>query len=394
MTSFNPETLVPEFVRQFEAYLPSPPDDELKRMFGCSSLIRMNNNENPLGPPPAVVSMLQSYDPAAAARYPSGDCRTLRASLAMRLGVTPAQLLCGNGANELISFVVKAFCEQGDNIVTADRTFAVYEWTARFSGVEARLAPLHDFGFDEEALLARVDRRTKLVFLCNPNNPTGSWWGRERLTTFLKRLGPEHVVVLDEAYAEFMTHPDYPDGISLLQQFPNLIVFRTFSKMYGLAGLRIGYLVGLEQVVDLVRKTCTVYSVNTIAQAAALACLDDDAFIIKSRSMVSAGQQLLAEQCALLKLPVLNSDCNFAMIKLPLSDTLAYRLMMQQGIMIRTMTCFRFPGWIRVSISTADEMLLFCDALSRLIHSRTDQNPVARAYGVTGPTPVMTSLEA
>lgn len=384
MNLCNLEALVPQYVRQFEAYIPSPPDDELQQMFGCSRLIRMNNNENPLGPPPAAAAFLQSFDPALVSRYPSGDCRPLQAKLAEYLGVKPPQIILGNGANEVIAFVIKAFCEQGDNIVTADRTFAVYEWIARFSGVDARLAPLDDFGFDEEGLLARVDNRTKLVFICNPNNPTGTWWSRDRLIRFMERLGPNHIVVLDEAYAEFMNQPDYPDGISLLSRFPNLIVFRTFSKMYALAGLRIGYLVATEQVTDIVRKTAIVYSVNTLAQSAALAALGDQTFIRATRSLVQEGQQMLAAQCAELKLPILTSDCNFAMIKLPFSDTLAYRLLMQQGYMVRTMTGFRFPGWIRVSIAGREAMQGFCTALSRLVHSRTDQSPLAKVYGVAG----------
>lgn len=382
MNLCNLEALVPQYVRQFEAYIPSPPDDELQRMFGCSRLIRMNNNENPLGPPPAAAAFLKSFDPAMVSCYPSGDCRPLRARLADYLGVTPLQVILGNGANEVIAFVIKAFCEQGDNIVTADRTFAVYEWIARFSGVDARLAPLNDFGFDEEGLLARVDSRTKLVFICNPNNPTGTWWSRDRLIRFMERLGPNHIVVLDEAYAEFIDQPDYPDGISLLSRFPNLIIFRTFSKMYALAGLRIGYLVATEQVTDIVRKTAIVYSVNTLAQSAAMAALGDQTFINATHSLVQEGQQMLAARCAELKLPILTSDCNFAMIKLPFSDTLAYRLLMQQGYMVRTMTGFRFPGWIRVSIADREAMQGFCAALSRLIHSRTDQSPLAKAYGV------------
>ncbi len=380
MKSISLDNLVPQHVRQFEAYIPSPPDEELQRMYGCSRLVRMNNNENPFGPPPAAAALLRSFDPFSVSRYPNGDCMPLRVRLADYLGIKPSQLLFGNGANEVISFVIKAFCQEGDNIVTADRTFAVYEWIASFSGVNVRLAPLDDFGFCEDALLERVDSRTKLVFICNPNNPTGSWWSRDRLYSFMKRLGPDHIVVIDEAYFEFMQQPDYPDGISLMPEFPNLVVFRTFSKIYGLGGLRIGYLAGAEQVVDIIRKTAIVYSVNSMAQLAAMSVIGDHEFIQKTRSLVQDGQRILAEQCAALKLPILTSDCIFAMIKLPFSDTLAYRLLMQQGFMVRTMTGFRFPGWIRVSIVTSDDMRSFCEALSRLIHSRTDQSMLARTY--------------
>lgn len=372
MTTVPLTSLVPCHVRQFEAYIPSPPDNELMRMFGCSRLIRLNNNENPLGPPPRAAAVLRAYDPAAVARYPSGDCRPLRDRMSIHLGVDPAQILFGNGATEVIAFVIKAFCEQGDNIVTADRTFAVYEWIARFSGVDARLASLDDFCFAEEALLARVDHRTKVIFICNPNNPTGRWWTRERLVRFLERLGPNSMVVLDEAYYEFMEHLEYPDGVSLLTRFPNILVFRTFSKLYGLAGLRIGYLVGTEEVVAVIRKTAIVYSVNCIAQAAALAAVGDQDFIAQTRCLVRNGRQMLETLCTDLKLPILTSDCNFAMIRLPFSDTLAYRLLMRRGFMVRTMTGFRFPGWIRVSISTRDDMEQFCDALSALIRSRSD----------------------
>ena len=383
MSSCNLAHLVPQHVRQFEAYLPSPPDDELKRLYGVERLIRLNNNENPLGPPTGAVQFFNTLPPATVACYPSGDCRRLREKLADGLGLTPDQLIFGNGANEAIAFVIKAFCEQGDNIVTADRTFAVYEWIARFSGIEARLAPLDDFGFDEAGLLSRIDRRTKLIFICNPNNPTGSWWSRERLTRFLQQVGPQHIVVLDEAYFEFMTSPDYPDGISLLAQFPNLVVFRTFSKMYGLAGLRIGYLAASEELTAVIRKTAIVYSVNTIAQSAALAAYGDQGFIDATRRMVHEGRTQLADCCKKLNLPILQSDCNFAMVKLPFSDTLAHRLLMQQGIMVRTMTPFRFPGWIRISISTNSDMQACCDALSRLIHSRTDRSLLAKTYGVS-----------
>ncbi len=382
MQSFDIDRLVPRHVIQFEAHLPSPPADELRKMYGFTNLIRLNNNENPLGPPPAAAAVINSFPASRAARYPNGDGNPLRNVLAQYLGLTPGQLLLGNGANEVISFVIKTFCEQGDNIVTADRTFAVYEWIARFSGIEARLAPLRDFAFDEDELLALVDRRTKLIFLCNPNNPTGTWWNRQRLIRFMERLGPDHIVAIDEAYNEFISNPEYPNGISLLQQFPNLVVLRTFSKMYGLAGLRIGYLAGSERLVELTKKSCIVYSVNGLAQEAALAATGDMDFIMRTRKMVRDGLDILEVFCKEKKLTYLPSETNFMMIKLPFSDTLAYRLLMQLGIMVRTMTPYRFPNWIRVTISTQEEMRLFCEGLSRIIHSRSDQSPVARAYGI------------
>ncbi|MBF0550245.1 MAG: aminotransferase class I/II-fold pyridoxal phosphate-dependent enzyme, partial [Deltaproteobacteria bacterium] len=238
------DKLVPEYIKRFEAYLPSKPDPELKKLYGCSRLFRLNNNENPLGPPPAAQELIRRFPPPLAAVYPSGDAFYLRHKLADKFELHPDQILVGNGANEVISFVIKAFCQEGDNIITADKTFAVYEWVAEFSGFEARLVPLVDFGFDDQGMLDRIDDRTKIIFICNPNNPTGTYWPEDKLRRFLDQVAGRQIVVVDEAYAEFVEEADYPDGIKLLQEYPNLVVFRTFSKMYALAGLRIGYLAG------------------------------------------------------------------------------------------------------------------------------------------------------
>jgi histidinol-phosphate aminotransferase len=181
MTSVELDRLLPEYVRRFAAYRPSKPDPELMKLFGCSRLFRLNNNENALGPPPAAQEVLDRFPPIRAAIYPNGDCYYLRQKLAERLGKHPDQLLVGNGANEVISFVIKAFCQQGDNIVTADKTFAVYEWVAEFSGFEARLVPLKDYAFDAERMLGRIDEKTKILFVCNPNNPTGAYWNTVEL---------------------------------------------------------------------------------------------------------------------------------------------------------------------------------------------------------------------
>ncbi len=364
---FSPEKLLPRYIQTFEAYTPSRPDPELMKRYGCSRLFRLNNNENALGPPPEAQEVLRQFPPKRAALYPSGDAFYLRQALAVRFNKELDQFLVGNGANEVISFVIKAFCEQGDNIVTADKTFAVYEWVARFSGLEARLTPLRDFAFDDEAMLARMDARTKILFLCNPNNPTGTYWDRARLCRFLDRVGGRAVVVTDEAYAEFVEADDYPDGLSLMEAYPNLVVFRTFSKMYGLAGLRIGYLAGSPATVDAIRRTCIVYSVNRVAQEAAVAAVQADDHILRTREMVRKGKTYLHRELQALGLPFISGEGNFLMVRLPVSDTLAYRKLMTQGVMVRTMTTFRFPNYIRVTISSMDAMEALITALRGML---------------------------
>ncbi len=363
------DDLVPEYIKHFAAYIPSKPDDELKKLYGCDPLYRLNNNENPLGPPPAAGAVLKHFAPHKAAIYPSGDAWHLRQALSRKFDLDPDQFLVGNGANEVIAFVIKAFCQEGDNIITADKTFAVYEWIAEFSGFNARLIPLNDFSFDAEAMLAAIDERSKIIFICNPNNPTGTYWNEDQLTSFMERINGRQIVVIDEAYCEFVEQDDFPDGMKLLRRYPNLVVFHTFSKMYALAGLRIGYLAGSMEVVDIIRRTCVVYSVNTLAQSAALKALDDDQHILRTREHIKAEKARLLPHLENLSLQYQSAEGCFVMIKLPMSDTLAYRKLMGRGVMIRSMTGFRYPNWIRVSIGSTAAMSTFAEALTELINS-------------------------
>lgn len=361
------DRLVPDYIKRFEPYIPSKPDDVLKKLYGCSTLYRLNNNENPLGPPPAACRCIREFPPAQASIYPSGDAYHLRCKLGETFGLHPDQFLVGNGANEVIAFVIKAFCQEGDNIITAEKTFAVYEWVAEFSGVQARLVPLKDFGFDAEGMLDRVDDRSKILFVCNPNNPTGSWWSEETLRTFLGRVDGRQIVVVDEAYREFIENRTFTDSMALISEYPNLVVFRTFSKMYALAGLRIGYLAGSREVVDMIRRTCVVYSVNGLAQAAAFAALDDEEHILRTREQVRRGKEFLRKELSLLGLQLVYGEGNFMMVRLPMSDSLAYRKLMTRGIMIRSMTGFRFPNWIRVTMSHTEALERFVSGLSEAL---------------------------
>ncbi|MFH1139184.1 MAG: histidinol-phosphate transaminase [Pseudomonadota bacterium] len=361
------DRLVPDYIKGFEAYIPSKPDEVLMKLYRAKRLFRMNNNENPLGPPPAAQEIIKNFPPPRAAVYPSGDVYHLRFKLAEEFGLHPDQILVGNGANEVITFVIKAFCQEGDNIITADKTFAVYEWVAAFSGFEARLVPLKNFGFDDQGMLEKIDERTKILFVCNPNNPTGTYWSEQTLRNFLDRIDGRRIVVLDEAYFEFVDRPDFPNGIQMINEYPNLVVFRTFSKMFALAGLRIGYLAGSPEVVDVIRRTCVVYSVNTLAQAAALAAVGDQEHILRTRDLIRQGKDFLGRELANLGLSPLINEGNFVMVKLPISDTLAYRKLMSRGVMIRTMTGFRFPNWIRISIAHREALEAFVEALDHTL---------------------------
>lgn len=356
--------LVPEFVKSFEPYIPSRPPDVLKKQYRYQTLHRLNNNENALGPPPAAQKVLKEVQPFSAAFYPSGDSYHLRLRLAAYYNLHPGQFIVGNGANESITLLIKAFCEMGDNIVTADKTYGGYEWVARFSGIHARLTPLRELSFDAGAILGKIDARTKIVFLCNPNNPTGTYWSRQHLIDFLEKIAGRCMVVLDEAYFEYVDKADFPDGMSLLGAYPNLVVFRTFSKMYGLAGLRIGYLAADIDVINIIHRTAVVYSVNAPAQAAALAALGDQEHIARTREMVAAGKKFLNHEIPLLGLACSSGEGNYFSVKLPFSDSLAYRHMMQKGVMVRMMTAFRFPNSIRITIAREEAMQACLEALT------------------------------
>ena len=357
-------SLVPAHIQNIAPYIPSKPDDVLCEMFNCQQIYRLNNNENALGPTPEAKAAMIKFNPRAAAIYPSGDAYHLRHRLGERFGLDPDAFVVGNGANEVIAFVINAFCQAGDNIITADKTFAVYEWVAEFSGFKAKLIPLKDYCFDAESMLKAIDDRTKILFVCNPNNPTGTYWNEQQLRDFLDRVAGRQIVVIDEAYAEFVEAPDFPDGMKLIKEYPNVVVFRTFSKMYGLAALRIGYLAGAPEVVDVIRRTCVVYSVNAMAQTAALATMNNTGeHVAATRRLVWEAKNYLQQELTNMGLFHIAGEGNYMMIRLPISDTLAYRKLMQQGFMVRTMTGFRFPNHIRVTMETLPVMEGFIKAL-------------------------------
>jgi len=360
--------LAPAHVLNFEGYVPSRPDEVLMRQYGVERLLRLNNNENALGPPPAAREVIAAFPPQRGGVYPNGDCFFLREALGRAFDKHPDRFLVGNGSCEVITSVIKAFCQPGDAIVTADKTFAVYEWVAAFSGIDSTLVPLRDFALDPEAMLQAVTPRTKIVFVCNPNNPTGTWWDKAAMERFLAGIDGRAVVVLDEAYREFVDAPDFPDGMEVMERHPNVLVFRTFSKMYGLAAFRVGYLCGQAEAVDIVRRTHLVYSVNAPGQMAARAAVEHGAEHVEAtRRMVSEARGYLRGVFDSLGLECVSGEGNYIMARAPIADTLLYRLLMREGVMVRTMTGFRFPNWIRVTLGLPPAMEAFATALRKVL---------------------------
>lgn len=374
MSHYAIENLVPEYLRLVTPYIPSRPDPELMSMYGCDHLYRLNNNENPLGPPRQALEALRRLEMKGASIYPNGDAFYLRKALAQQYQRDENAFIVGNGANDLITAIIKAFCTKGDNIITADKTFAVYEWAASYIGCESKLIPLKDFGFDYDAFLAAINKSTKIIFICNPNNPTSSFWPLEKVRSFLQAVDGRTIVVVDEAYLDYVDDYQAVSAVNLLNEFSNLIVLKTFSKIYALAGLRIGYLIAGLEVSKMIRRTIITYSINIVAQTAAEAIVGSgpaiNEYLDHSRCIAREGAEMIRDCCGRLSLNCRGDLCNFMMIELPFSDMLAYRMLMGKGFMVRSMTSFRFPNWIRVTCSFTDVMGPFCDALSTVVSER------------------------
>ena len=367
MTTPNLDILVPAYVREFEPYVPSKPDPELKKLYGCRRLYRLNNNENPLGPPPGAQEVIRHFLPPKGAVYPSGESYYLRREIAALHGIDPDQIVVGNGANEVIAFVIKAFCEKGDNIITADKTFAVYEWVATFSGIGARTIPLKDEGFDDREMLRARDGNTKILFVCNPNNPTGTIVTRKALDEFLSKLPDRVILVLDEAYCDFVDSPNFPDGVGYVKKGKQVIVLRTFSKVYGLAGLRIGYALGREDLIKGLNQVRDPFPVHRLAQVAAEAALKDKEYEEMSVQMVRDGRKYLCRELERLGLSYVPSQANFILIDFGRDINRVFEDLLREGIIIRPGRMWNYPTSGRVTIGRIGDHRRLIKALRKIL---------------------------
>ncbi len=353
-------------VRGLEPYQPGKPIEELEREYGVRNAIKLASNENPLGPSALAMDALKGAL-GTLARYPDGAGFALKSAIARHLQVSAAAVTLGNGSNDILEFAARVFATAGDEIVFSQHAFAVYPIVTQAVGARAVEVPAQDWGHDLDGMLRAVTARTKLVFIANPNNPTGTWLRRAQIENFMVRLPQRVVVVLDEAYFEYVDEPDYGSGIELLPKHPNLVVARTFSKAYGLAGLRVGYGVSGQALADLLNRVRQPFNVNTLAQVAAAAALNDRGHLERSRRVNSDGMCQLTDGFRKLGLNFIPSVGNFVSVELPLPGRDAYEGLLRQGVIVRPVANYGMPHHLRVTVGLEQENLRFLEALGKVL---------------------------
>jgi histidinol-phosphate aminotransferase len=328
--------------------------------------IKLASNENPLGTSPKALDAIRKAV-RHSSLYPDGGCVELKAKLAAKFGLEPANFVVGNGSDEIFVFAAALTVEPGDNMVTSECTFSEYAFAARLFGGTPVYAPMRDGKIQLSDILARIDGRTRMVCVANPNNPTGTYVTDAELRAFLSKVPDGVMVLLDEAYREYVEASDYPDSLALLREYPNLFITRTFSKIYGLAGSRLGYGIGRPELIASLNKARTPFNVNLIAQAAGIAALDDGAFVAKSRQVNAAGKLQLAEGFQSLSLGFFPTQGNFYYVKLGRDCQVAFRELAELGVTIRPLTSFGVNDAIRVTVGTEKQNRFFLDCLGKYL---------------------------
>jgi histidinol-phosphate aminotransferase len=355
-------------VQKLSPYVPGKPVDELARELNLDplSIVKLASNENPLGPSPKVLAAINAAL-TELTRYPDGNGFALKVALAERCGVHTNQVTLGNGSNDILELVARAYLAPGLNAVFSEHAFAVYPIVTQAVGADAHVVPAKDFGHDLPAMLAAIDAQTRVVFIANPNNPTGTWFGPQALRDFLAQVPAHVLVVLDEAYIEYAEGDDLPDGLDYLVAAPNLLVSRTFSKAYGLAALRVGYGICSAVIADVLNRVRQPFNVNSLALAAASAALADGDYLAASRSMNDAGMVQLEAGFTELGLHWIKSKGNFIAFDLAREAMTIFQELLREGVIVRPVANYGMPTYLRVSIGLPAENARFLAALAKVL---------------------------
>jgi histidinol-phosphate aminotransferase len=363
MTSTKIAAQAPEHVQRLSPYVPGKPIDELAREYGLveDGIVKLASNENPRGPSTKVRQAI--VDAAAGVtRYPDGNGFALKKALALRFGVTLEQVVLGNGSNDILELATQAFLLPGDEAVYSRHAFAVYPLATQARGAKGIAIPARDFGHDLAAMRAAVTPRTRIVFVANPNNPTGTWLAPEAVRSFIASVPPEVLVVLDEAYNEYLEPSQQAANASWLVAHPNLLISRTFSKAYGLAGLRIGYGLADASVAGLLNRVRQPFNVNSVAQAAAIAALADTEYVTESARLNRAGLAQLMRELDAMRVTYVPSHANFLLVHVG-DAAEVYESLLRQGVIVRPVANYGLPEYLRVSVGLPAENERFLAAL-------------------------------
>ena len=345
-------------------YLPGKPIEELQRELGLTQVIKLASNENALGPSPKALAVINDST-ATLHRYPDGGAFRLRDALADRWKVTSDHIILGNGSDEILGLLARTFLSPGDEAVMADHTFVIYKMEVMAAHGKAVTVPLKQWRHDLTAMADAVTARTRLLFLCNPNNPTGTMVSAEEVARLLARVPEQVVVVFDEAYFEYVRSSAFPDSMAYVKQGRNAIVLRTFSKIYGLAGLRIGYGVTTPEITNLLNRVRPPFNANSIAQRAALAAWGDDEHVAKSRAVNQAGMEQVMNGLAALGLTPIPSETNFVYFDVGRDGRQVFDALLHHGVIVRHIE----GRMIRVTIGQAEDNQIFLAALARVLQA-------------------------
>jgi histidinol-phosphate aminotransferase len=347
-------------------YVPGKPIEEVQREYGVADCIKMASNENPLGPSPLAIEALKGFADKVH-YYPDGNCFYLKSDLAASLGCQEDQLVIGNGSDELLKLIAETFLSPGDEIMFGQPSFSEYEFVGRVAdAVPVAVSLGSRFAYDLQAMAGQVTERTKVVVICNPNNPTGAIVTGDELEAFLETIPGHVLVVMDEAYREYVTDLAYPE-VDVYNRSSRVICLRTFSKIYGLAGLRIGYGISSPEMISLINRVREPFNVNSLAQVAARAALKDVEHLRQSRELVVAGREYLCTAFDRLGLTYVPSQANFVFVDIGMDSRAAFRLLIMEGIIVRTGDIFGYPNFIRVTVGTMEQNRRFIQALEKIM---------------------------
>jgi len=359
--------LVAEYIKKLVPYVPGKPIEELERELGIKDSIKIASNENPLGPSPkaleAIRNCLDNLN-----RYPDGNATTFKDKLSEKLGVTPDMIIPGNGSNEVLELLAATFMKPGDHAVVSEHAFVVYDLAVDSRGFEKTVVPAGpNFGHNLRAMAKAVKDNTRIIFIANPNNPTGTYSTKQEMDELLETVPDDVIVVVDEAYFEFVEKDDFPDAVELVKAGANVVSCRTFSKLYGLAGLRMGYGIMSPEMADYMNRVRQPFNTNMLAQAAAEASLDDTEFLNKVLDINRKGMAYIEKELERLGIDYIPSVGNFLIFKSPKDADELYQELLRKGVIVRPMKGYKLPEYLRVTVGLENENQRFIQALEELL---------------------------